>query len=272
MSKPNKHHYVPQCYLKRFSCDNKNIRFFDKSLDKCSCDEIEKFCQIENFYYLSQNTDPYYIETTFFANDIEDKLGKLLNFFDLIDTTDNKVEFNKDRRLKLSYQIVLQYLRIPKYRFMKSSTEIDLYLFQIRAILEQLFNFEVEEISFEGDDAEFHKNILLEKENIKKIANEISEASWELLHVGEGEFYSSDNPIVIMAREDMPVTYCDAIIYFDQIYYPINSNLLLHISAKLNKNFKFIPIREIDNVEVEEINSFVKRKAEKYIIYKNEFK
>lgn len=55
MNNPIKHHYVPQCYQKRFSSDNALIKYFDKNTKKHCFEKIESFCQIDNLYYLEQD-------------------------------------------------------------------------------------------------------------------------------------------------------------------------------------------------------------------------
>lgn len=270
MNNPKKHHYVPQCYLRRFSLDNETVKYFDKISKTCNTEKIDEFCQIEDLYYLKQSEEHYYIETKFFANDNEDKLGKMLKDFDSIGASVGEIRFNKDRRCKLTKQVVLQYMRTPKYRYVKSSNELNAYFSQLTYLFDEIFKFEVEEILYNVDVAEFHKNILVG--NIKDTISIIANAKWELLYAGSDEFYTSDNPIAIKARHDMPVTYCDAIKYFERIYYPLNSKLLLYIDAIPSKSFNTLSIREVGDVEISSINSFIKDNAVNYIIYKNEFK
>ena len=115
MSDPIKHHYVPQCYLKKFSLDKINVNYYDKELCKCDKSKINEICQLENFYKLSQSA-PYYIETDFFANNYEDKLGRILTHFETIDIDLDKISYDKKHRINLSRQIVLQYMLTPFYR------------------------------------------------------------------------------------------------------------------------------------------------------------
>ncbi|MDC6281706.1 DUF4238 domain-containing protein, partial [Caecibacteroides pullorum] len=100
----------------------------------------------------------------------------------------------------------------------------------------------------------------------------ISEADWELLYTSTGEFYASDNPVVITHREDMPVTYCDAINFFKEIYYPLNSSLLLHITAKSPASAKKLPIHICKEEELLAINKLIVNKAARYVIYLHQFK
>ena len=271
MSDPKKHHYVPQCYLKRFSSDKLNIKYFNKVSKEHRFEKINEAFQLENLYLLSQHKDPYFIEKTFFSNNIENKLGDLLKFFEELNTNSCKINFNKDRRVKLSTQIVLQYMRTPFYRDIKSQNELEVYFARIKQILNKI-NFEVEEISFlPYNKAEFHKTLLLEDKS--KIISSIAEAKWELLYIKTGEFYSSDNPVSIILRKDKDVTtYCERIISFSDIYYPLNSNLMLHITNTPSESFKNIPLNLITELEKNEINSIIIKNAVEGIIYKNEFK
>lgn len=270
MSDPKKHHYVPQCYLKRFSSDKLNIKYFNKVSKEHRFEKINEAFQLENLYLLSQHKDPYFIEKTFFSNNIENKLGDLLKFFEELNTNSCKINFNKDRRVKLSTQIVLQYMRTPFYRDIKSQNELEIYYDQIKQILSR-FNYEVEEIGFiPNNKAEFHKTILLEEKS--KIISSIAEVQWELLYINSGEFYSSDNPVSIISKEDKNVKYCDAIMDFSDIYYPLNPNLMLHITNAPCNSFKNIPLNLITESKKDEINSIIIKNAVEGIIYKNEFK
>lgn len=268
MSDPIKHHYVPQCYLKKFSLDKINVNYYDKELCKCDQKEINEICQLKNFYKLSQSA-PYYIETDFFAKKYEDKLGKILAYFEKIDYSVKQIPYDKDLRINLSRQIVLQYMRTPFYRDTKSENELNAFYELITHML-AIFNFEVEKTEFKANNkAEFHKTLLLE--NIDDIIEDIADVNWELLYTSSDEFYTSDNPVTIIARNDMPVTYCDAIKYFSEIYYPLNSKLALHIKAQRPVSTRKMNIRDCNGKELLTINKLIVNNAVKYVIYTNKF-
>ncbi|WP_302576889.1 DUF4238 domain-containing protein [Phocaeicola barnesiae] len=268
MSAPIKHHYVPQCYLKKFSLDKINVNYYDKELCKCDKSKINEICQLENFYKLSQSA-PYYIETDFFANNYEDKLGRILTHFETIDIDLDKIPYDKKHRINLSRQIVLQYMRTPFYRNTKSENELNAYYELLKQILKE-YNFEVEEIEFKANNkAEFHKTLLLENEIIDDIIKDIADANWELLYTSSSEFYTSDNPVAVVARND--VAYCEAIKYFAEIYYPLNSKLTLHIKAQRPASTKKINIRVCGSDELLTVNNLIINNAVKYVIYTNNF-
>ncbi len=268
MSEPIKHHFVPQCYLKKFSLDKINVNYYDKELCKYDKKKINEICQLENFYKLSQSA-PYYIETDFFANNYEDKLGKILAHFEKIDYSVKQISYDKNLRNNLSRQIVLQYMRTPFYRDTKSENELNAY-YELMIYILRTCNFEVDEIEFKANNkAEFHKTLLLE--NIDDIIKDIADANWELLYASSDEFYTSDNPVTIIARNDMPVTYCDAIKYFSEIYYPLNSKFTLHIKAQRPVSVRKINIRVCDSDELLAINKLIVKNAVKYVIYTNQF-
>ena len=150
----------------------------------------------------------------------------------------------------------------------KNETQADLY--QISVLLEQI-GFEAEELGFSSDRREFHKRRLYDESEISEIVEEIVDAQWELLYTNNSEFYTSDNPVVIKARIDMPVTYCDAIKYFNEIYFPLNPHLLLHIIDKQADNNKHIAVQTIEQNKVSEINNIIKNKAPHYILYQNSY-
>lgn len=270
MSEPIKHHFVPQCYLKKFSLDNKKVNYYDKVLHICGNEDIERMCQIPNLYKLSQSA-PYYIETDFFANNYEDKLGRILTHFETIDIDLDKIPYDKNHRINLSRQIVLQYMRTPFYRDAKSENELTAYYELLKQILKR-YNFEVEEIEFKANNkAEFHKTLLLENEIIDDIIKDIADANWELLYTSSSEFYTSDNPVAVVAKNDVHVAYCEAIKYFSEIYYPLNSKLILHIIANKPNSYKKINRRICKQKELSVINKFIIDNAKRYVIYKEKF-
>lgn len=264
-----KHHYVPQCYQRRFSTDKIIIKYFDKDTQELCSKAIDDFCQKEYLYYLEQDEKHFSLEVNFFSK-IEDKLGRLLSDFDKIDGTNYTVLFNRDKKKSVAKQIVLQYMRTPKYRNIKYHNETQAYLSQICLLLE-IIGIDVEELSYYSDKREYHKRRLCDETEVNEIVDELIDTHWELLYTDKDEFYTSDNPVVIIERQDMPVTYCDAIKYFDDIYFPLNSNLLLHIVAGQPVCNKYISIQTIEQDKVNEINRIIKNKAPHYILYKNRY-
>lgn len=265
-----KHHYLPQCYQRRFSTDKVSVKYFNKDTQEICSEKIENFCQIENLYYLEQDENHYSLEVDYFSRVIEDKLGKLLNSFDEINGTNRMISFNKDKKKAVAKQIVLQYMRTPTYRNIRYKNETQAHLYQIYVLLEQI-GFEAEELRFYSDKREYHKRRLYDDSEISEIVEEIVDAQWGLLHTSNGEFYTSDNPVVIKERIDMPVTYCDAIKYFNEIYFPLNPHLLLHIIGKQTDNNKHIVVQTIEQNKVSEINNIIKNKAPHYILYQNSY-
>lgn len=260
-----RHHYVPQCYLRKFSSNGKTVKYYDKTELSLNEDNIDEVCQIENMYYLKHSDNPNEIELDFFSYKEENALGNILNSF--LNLNNSSIDFNKDRRVKLSRQIVLQYIRTPMYRDIKSDNELNAIYPQLIYLFSKI-GFDIEEIHYEGDKAHFHKNLFLENDVIDEIVSDIADCEWELLKTQQ-EFYTSDNPIVINRREDMPVTYCDAIKFFADIYYPLNSHLLLHIIAKEHSSLKLLYVKNIDSLTLSKINKLIAENAKKYVFYKN---
>lgn len=270
MNQPKKHHYVPQCYQRRFSTDKVSIKYFDKSTRELCLEAIDNLCQIENFYYLEQDENHYSLEVDFFSRGIEDKLGRLLNEFDTIDGTESLILFNGDKKKAVAKQIVLQYMRTPQYRNIRYNNETRAYLYQLYVLFNQI-GFEAEELGFDSNRREYHRRRLCDDTEVNEIVNELVDAHWEFCYTDNCEFYTSDNPVVIKERQDMPVTYCDAIKYFNEIYYPLNPHLLLHIVAKQTDSTKHITVLTISQEKVIEINNIIKNKAPHYILYQKQY-
>lgn len=128
MSEPRKHHYVPQCYLKQFACENKGapkIYVYDKKNRKQFCDEIRNVAEEKDFYkiesksfpLLTPDNDPLYYEHHF-SKLIESKIPALLNQVKMLHTmtVPDKEILSYEMKKTLSVFILTQLFRTPKAR------------------------------------------------------------------------------------------------------------------------------------------------------------
>ena len=122
-----KQHYLPQCYLKNFSPNNKNIFIYDKIERKPFRNTVEKVAYKDYFYELPEkyfeniSEIPFgtqFYEKEFFANNIENQyniiLKKIINKGNLWleDKIINKIITQTEKEI-FAQLIAIQYLRMP---------------------------------------------------------------------------------------------------------------------------------------------------------------
>ena len=91
-----KQHFIPRCYLKRFSDNNKSIFAYDKTTSKIYNASLMSVCCDDDIYTLSDeyvkntreetggNINNLSIEKDYFAKEVERHYSKLLNQIDEI--------------------------------------------------------------------------------------------------------------------------------------------------------------------------------------------
>lgn len=135
-----KQHYIPRCYLKRFSDNNKSIFTYDKQQSKSYPASMMSVCCEDDMYsisdsYIEENnkeTGSYLnrlsLEHSHFANSVEPMFSQLLQSIDIIkdewisQREQYRLQFEEKRELAL--HLVTQFFRHPQ---LKDST-VDDYL------------------------------------------------------------------------------------------------------------------------------------------------
>lgn len=270
-----KQHYVPQVYLRQFKIDDKNVFAFVKANKHLCSQRISDICQYSNFYKTSAYTNPNYIEDILFANDVEPKLKRVIDIFNditknIIDKNINMYDFTQEQRLEISRQIVLQYLRTPFYRKVIVNNQQNEIVQEICNICASV-GIIVEEIGLVKDEAAIHSVPLTDFDIVSELSEEIANGKWDILF-SIADFFTSDNPLIIIPIEYMPVSDSDELKCFDEIIFPISPNILLRIKrSEKEENDNTVVIEKISSAKLKEINSLIFKNGKKYVFSKNMF-
>jgi hypothetical protein len=262
MEEVKSQHFVPRCYLERFSQDNK-IYAYDKNkrvlLEK---QNILKIAKQNRFYdysdeelnemkkYIS-NIDKQYIEKLFSTN-VEPQLSDIIQDFSRIDP--NKIKscissLSKNSKIEISYQIIFQLIRTKK----------------CRQLLSDIYKLNKE------DSAKIHRDLILDIDAIIMLKDKFIDTQWTItINETEIKYITSDNPVVIFDINTGNLFSDKGVIgVSSELFYPVTPDYLINIH--LNKLFDFLKesslefIEEIDNNNVNFINSLQIKNSSAYV-------
>lgn len=247
-----KHHYVPESYLKQFAYEKDSIIYvYDKVSKKLFSKNIKDVCYEKNFYrlsneYLSSQSDkslyPLSIEMEYFADSQEDGYNKVLEWIrneaaNRFNTGCHYFGLTNESKLLVAKYITIQYLRTPFIRDAVIAEEKRIGEKMIRLFEDGLANerktpsISKLPIDFDIDSVSCHAiNTYLDSDFVNRIANHLVKSYWHFYYSPYAGFYSSDNPVAIIHR-------CNNVIakeygltdYGAEVSFPINPWLLLTI-------------------------------------------
>ena len=249
-----KHHYIPQCYLRKFSDNVKSIHTYDKISSKKYSASIGNVCIIDNFYrlsekYITENPEDegkeLFIECEYFSKNIEVKYSKVLNRIisskDEILASKNKIfELSFDEKREIAAQIVIQFLRLPDIRADAIETFNDTMPDMVELFKQGLSieknnpDFLDLDIKADCDPVLLHANMTFMNDDF---VNEFSEALannyWSFIVSENGTFYTSDFPIVVEphVKNDRSM-YLGLAEYGSELTFPISKDIVLIIWDK----------------------------------------
>ncbi len=272
-------HYVPKCYLRKFGIDKKSIYKFSKNDNSYEKATIRNCCQIEDFYTINNRSKSLYIEEDILDHREENAFGLLLDklrIFSKNYLNGKTVMFTLSdvEQEILARCISVQYLRGPRYRHAVVQREMKSDYAKITNLCNRIgFDFDIEEIVFQYDEANIHGDIIASNSIVSEHQNYIWNKNWEFLFSSD-YFFTSDEPVVVIPMNNIPVLPHETLKYFHKIFFPLNSHLLLKINhSQNNANNNCIGFREILIDELEAINKLIiKNSRENYfceIIKKN---
>lgn len=221
MTKPIRHHHVPQTYLKNFSFKKKE-QFKLYTLDRFSNKIFEANVNdvaVEKNFYTVKNLEDNYAWENFYAKNIEPMMGTVIaNIIkvsesclikDRVDILDSKL------KSKLAIIMVCQLLRGKHSRkfeekiFKEKSPEI---LAEAKRKFMGKGNKELDNIleNYQISEEIFRLSAMdatLGMERIGKIAQVLFKRCWVVYRIiGHSEFVTSDNPVMFMDRQSYDVT------------------------------------------------------------------
>jgi hypothetical protein len=251
-----KQHYIPRCYLKRFSDNEKSIFTYDKQQSKAYPASMMSVCCENDMYSISdsyiENTNKktgshfnrLTLEHNHFANTVEPMFSQLLQSIDVIEnewisgTEQYRLQFIEKRELAL--HLVTQFFRHPQ---LKDSTVND-YLRMEKAGIDMVKCILAKEKSDETindlkidvtcEAPVLHARLTyLNNRTLMDFANAIASNIWMFLVSKYGDFYTSDSPIVVEPHiKDAQPLYMGLAQYGGELTYPLSPSLMLVVYDK----------------------------------------
>lgn len=296
-----KQHYIPRCYLRRFSDNEKSINTYDKVNTKSYNASLMAVCCKEDLYTLSDeyvkkcreetNGNPINnltIEKEHFAHDVEPLYKQLLGQIDEIKegwmSGKDKYRLSYYEKKELALHIAMQYLRHPVI----GNAEVDNYLRMEQAGVDMAKYFMASQTGNEAFN-DFEVKVTCEKaalhamltymdyEMLTKCAG-IMASNYYVFKVSKGnDFYSSDFPIAVSPHvPEAPYLYSGLVQYGGELMMPLSPSLALSIYDR----HYFKNIEEMDGCFVEVCDKEVRRYnmmqyfyATRHVFsYKNDFR
>lgn len=255
-------HFVPQCYLRNFSPNDKYIFIYDKIERKPFRNAVDSVAYNDYFYELPTKTiknineipfGTQFYEKDFFANNVEKLYAKILEkivnngnswlrseYIDEIITKEEKEIF--------AQLIAIQHLRMPDIREEYSDArkkQVDCEIDIIKAFLiheKPKLKNEIESLQIQYDKAfnpVLHSEMYADEGLYVGIANQIINKHWVFYITDNNDFYTSDNPIVIKPHVKNQAPFYEGFgMYGAEIIFPISSSILLTMLD--NNHFKDI--------------------------------
>ena len=253
MAKENvRQHFIPQCYLRNFSENEKFVFVYSKtnqkkgyaqSIAKTACKDY--FYAIPENYLnkeISTNIDTNFIEKKILANNIESLYSELLNkivqaasAWD-ISKEKNEILSNKERDL-FAALIAIQYLRMPNLRdkYWEAQRKIQKERNEIVAAFKKAYgdidDSEVIALNREDDYAPvLHTELFLDEELIANIQDHLIKKIWRYRIATNGTVYTSDNPILMKPHLNKQTAFYEGFAMRGvEIIFPISKKIILTI-------------------------------------------
>jgi hypothetical protein len=247
---PRRHHYLPQFYLNRFTT-NGSLIVYDFLKENKFTTSPQNIAHIRDFYYTEMN-DP--AKQTF----VEGYFSKIESLAkDIIDEFVRTMQLPSEKNWYiLSEFIAGMYVRIPHFRFQ--------YLETVEGLMEMFAKFSETPNSksyknlqsqippntqlsenFSNYDMAIHQNeyVSLMLTSIPKLTATISQMIPSLLiSIGNAQFLTSDNPIILWGPPPKPFCGNGWLTDSIQVYFPLSPFTCLMLRWK--NNFEVFPVNE----------------------------
>ncbi len=246
-----KQHYIPRCYLKRFSDNDKSIFTYDKQQSKAYPASMMSVCCEDDMYsisdsYIEENNketgshlNRLSLEHSHFANSVEPMFSQLLQSIDVIKDEwiskreQYRLQFKEKREIAL--HLVTQFFRHPQ---LKDST-VDDYLRIEKARIDMVKLFLAKEkgdesindlkIDVQCEAPVLHAQLTyLNNEMLMNFADAIASNIWMFIVSKNRDFYTSDFPIVVEPHvKNARPMYMGLAQYGGKLTYPLSPDLML---------------------------------------------
>lgn len=248
-----KQHYIPRCYLKRFSDNERCIHTYDKlrcrqynaSMMSVCCED--DLYTMSNEYVRSNNEegkstiDKLSIESEHFAKTVEPLYSQILNQVDEIKeewmTGKDYYRLMHVEKKELALHIVTQYFRLPQIgdsmvddyvRMEKAELDMIKHIMSIQSGKEE---FKKLEIGIKCEKPALHASLsYLNYETLMSFAETIANNIFVFWVCPEKKFYTSDFPIVVSPHvEDIRPMYMGLAQYGGELTIPLSPENVLSV-------------------------------------------
>ena len=294
-----KQHYIPKCYLRRFSDNDNSIFTYDKTISKSYNASLKSVCFEDDLYTLSdeyvkktkeeegQEINNLSIEKEHFAKCVEPMYAQLLEQIDDIkdDWITGKEQYRLcyNEKLELALHIATQYLRHP----LIGEAEVDNYLRFEQAsvdmfkhiLAKQTGNDEFAQLNIkvECEKPAAHAMITyMDYEMLMKCADLLAKDIFVFWVSKGNDFYTSDFPICVEPHvKDVGYSYSGLVQYGGEIMMSLSPSLAISIynrdcfKDKENLDSCFV---DADDKEINRHNFKNYYYAQRHVFsYKNDF-
>ena len=272
-------HFIPRCYLKRFSDNKRSIHTYDKIHCKKYNASLMSVCCEDDLYTMSEEyvkesnergdggINRFTIETDHFAHGVEPLYARFLAQVDGIkeDWVTGKdhyrLQFLEKREFAL--HILTQYFRMPQI----GDVMVDDYIRMERAGIDMIKEimavqtgneeFRKLEVDVKCEKPALHANLsYLDNETLMTFANAIANNIFVFRISKENDFYTSDFPIVVSPHvKNVSPMYMGLAQYGGELTMPLSPSLALSIYDRDYFKDKV----ELDGAFVEASNKEVRR-------------
>lgn len=274
-----KQHYIPRCYLRRFSNNDKSIHAYDKLCSKSYRASLMSVCCKEDMYTLSDeyvnrtktetgsDINNLSIEKDLFAKDIEPLYSQLLSQIDEIKewwiSGKGHYKLNYDEKKELALHIATQYLRHP----IVGDAEVDNYmrfeqanldmLKHMLAVLEENYDYRNLEVKAVCEKPALHATLTyMNYEELVKCASIMANNIFVFWVSKNNDFYTSDFPITVEPHiKNSKSFYSGLIQYGGEVIMPLSPGL----SVSIYDYQYFENKKELDGCFIEAIPKEVRR-------------
>lgn len=248
-----KQHYIPRCYLKRFSDNEKSIYTYDKIRCKSYNASLMSVCCEDDLYtisdeYVKKNNEEgksminnLSIETDHFAHTVEPLYAQFLKQIDEIKgewaTGNNHYRLNFVEKREFALHIVTQYLRMPQIgdvmvddyiRMEKANIDMVKEIMAVQTGNEEFRNLEIDVIC---EKPALHANLsYLNSDNLMMFANALANNIFVFWMSKKNDFYTSDFPIVVSPHvQHVRPLFMGLAQYGGEVTFPLSPDLTLSI-------------------------------------------
>ncbi len=235
-----KHHYVPEFYLARFSCEGvKGGKIFSYSKKRHSLLETNTHdvCEKNKFYSILDSTsfDELALEDNFFADTVENYFSQALeSIVGVVSKTKSegaecgKFKISDNTKLTISLMLIIQFYRTPRFRKLYAGKNVIL-----KGISK--IDHKYKEVVVKDPVLVHAYNTFLNMSKLQELSNYLLNNKWILKYFDKDLLLTSDNPVVWYPEiddETQRITVSNINQSRCFLFYPITSNIVLEIYDK----------------------------------------